>query len=86
MPCSKIGSEGGRTMKLFKRKAAPPPFPADRYEPVLRRSICTGETTACVRERETGKLHDLMLIRSEQELKQFAADYGVDPSEVKTVY
>ena len=51
MPCRKIGSEGGRTMKLFKRKAAPLPFPADRYEPVLRRSICTGETTACVRER-----------------------------------
>ena len=74
-------------MKLFKSKMPPEvPFPADRYEPVLRRSICTGETTACVRERKTGKLYELLLIRSEQELKQFAKDYGVDPSEIPTVY
>lgn len=72
-------------MKLFKRKS-PPPFPPDRYEPVLRRSICTGETTACVRERESGKLHELMLIRTEQDLKQFAADFGVEPNEIPTVY
>ncbi len=73
-------------MKLFKKKTPPLLFPPDRYEPVLRRSICTGETTACARERETGKVHDLMLIRTEQDLKQFAKDYGVDPSEIKTVY
>ena len=74
-------------MKLFRHKSpALPPFPPDQYEPVLRRSICTGETTACARERATGKLHELMLIRTEQDLKQFAADYGVDPSEIKTVY
>ena len=74
-------------MKLFKsRSPAPLPIPPDRYEPVLRRSICTGETTACARERETGKLHELMLIRTEQDLKQFAKDYGVDPNEIPTVY
>ena len=73
-------------MKLFRRKTQPNPFPPDRYEPVLRRSICTGETTACVRERETGKVHDLLLIRTEQDLKQFAADYGVGPSEIPTIY
>ena len=74
-------------MKLFKRTSPEPlPFPPDRYEPVLRRSICTGETTACARERATGKLHELMLIRTEQDLKQFAKDYGVDPSEIPTVY
>ena len=74
-------------MKLFKRSVPEPlPFPPNRYEPVLRRSICTGETTACARERETGKLHELMLIRTEQDLKQFAKDYGVDPSEIQTVY
>ena len=74
-------------MKLFKRSVPELlPFPPDRYEPVLRRSICTGETTACARERATGKLHELMLIRTEQDLKQFAKDYGVDPSEIQTVY
>ena len=74
-------------MKLFKRNSPEPlPFPPDRYEPVLRRSICTGETTACARERETGKLHEHKLNRTEQDLKQFAKDYGVDPSEIQTVY
>ena len=73
-------------MKLFQKKPQPNPFPSDRYEPVLRRSICTGETTACVRERETGKIHELLLIRTEQDLKQFAKDHGVDPSEIQTIY
>ena len=73
-------------MKLFKSKSTPPTFPPDRYEPVLRRSICTGETTACVRERETGKVHELMLIRTEQDLKQFAKDCGVDPADIPTIY
>ena len=73
-------------MKLLKRKTPPPPFPPERFEPVLRRSICTGETTACVRERATGKLHDLMLIRTEQELRSFAKEYGVDPAQIPTVY
>ena len=73
-------------MKLFHKKTQPLPFPPDRCEPVLRRSICTGETTACARERETGKVHDLMLIRTEQDLKQFAAFYGAAPSEIPTIY
>ena len=74
-------------MKLFRHKSpAPLPFPPDRYEPVLRRSICTGETTACVRERETGKVHELMLIRTELDLKQFAKDYGVDTADIPTIY
>ena len=73
-------------MKLFQKKPQPNPFPPERFEPVLRRSICTGETTACVRERETGKIHELLLIRTEQDLKQFAKDCGVDPSEIPTIY
>ena len=48
-------------MKLFKReKPAPaaPAWPPEQYEPVIRSSICTGEQVACMRERETGKLHE----------------------------
>ena len=74
-------------MRLFKGKNPPPnPFPPERYEPVLRRSICTGEATACMRERETGKLFELMLIRDETELRTFAAQCGVDAADIPTVY
>ncbi len=74
-------------MKLFRSRENPmAAFPPERFEPVLRRSICTGERIACARERETGKLYEIMLIRSEQELRQFAKDCGVEPGEIKTVY
>ena len=59
-------------MGLFSRKkAAPalPEFPAEEYEPVLRCSICTGEQVACMREKSSGRLREVMLIRSEEDLE-----------------
>ena len=74
-------------MKLFRARENPAAqFPPERFEPVLRSSICTGERTACMRERETGKLFEIMLIRTDQDLRQFAKDCGVSPAEIKTVY
>ena len=76
-------------MNLFrKRKTAPAPvpYPPEQYEPVLRSSICTGEKTACMRDRETGRLHEVMLIRAPSELEEFAVRYGVDVKEIRTVY
>ncbi len=76
-------------MRLFKKKSAPAPvnpFPADQYEPVLRSSICTGERTACMRNRETGKIHEIMVIRSPKDLSDFGREYGVDTDKIQTVY
>ncbi len=77
-------------MKLFKKKAPPSPvstqFPLERFEPVLRSSICTGECTACMRDRETGKLHEIMVIRSSYDLEQFGKQYLVDIENLRTVY
>ena len=54
-------------MKLFRKKNEEPSFlslyPPEQYEPVIRSSICTGEKTGCVRNRETGRVHEIMLIR-----------------------
>ena len=52
-------------------------FPPDVYKPILRKSICTGETTAGFRNLETGKYTEVMLIRGEKDLKQFMSMYGV---------
>ena len=71
-------------MKLFRRKTQPNPFPPDRYEPVLRRSICTGETTAGFRNKETGRFEEVMLIRSEKDLEDFKRQYLV--ADVRTEY
>ena len=77
-------------MGLFKKKTSPPlpdpGFPAEQFEPVLRSSICTGEKTACMRDRKTGELHEIMLIRDRNELEQFAQRYSVDLDSIRTVY
>ena len=73
-------------MGLFRKRAPEPPrFPPEDFEPVLRCSICTGEQVACMRERETGKLRELMLIRSEADLESFRRSYGVS-GEIRRVY
>ena len=53
---------------------------------MIRASICTGEKVACMREKETGKLHELALIRSEEDLQHFCLDYGVEKSAIRTIY
>jgi hypothetical protein len=77
-------------MKLFGRKREPDRevtrFDPARFEPVIRSSICTGEKVACMREKSTGKLQELMLIRSDEDLAAFCRRYRVKAEDVKTVY
>lgn len=69
-----------------KEKPRIPDYPADRFEPVIRCSICTGEQVACVRERTTGKLHELMLLRDTEDLETFCARYGFRAEEIRRIY
>lgn len=75
-------------MNLFHRKKTPQPisYPPEQFEPVLRSSICTGEMTACFRDRGSGKLKEIMVIRSPKDLADFGKEYGVDVSKIRTVY
>lgn len=54
--------------------------------PVIRQSICTGEKTACLRDRRTGKLEEIMLIRTDEDFREFLDQCGVSAEEVETVY
>ncbi len=69
-----------------KHEPEKPRFPAEDFEPVLRCSICTGEQTACMREKATGKLRELELIRDERDLEKFCRDYGVKKEEIRKIY
>ncbi len=76
-------------MGLFRKtKHAPalPVFPPEDYEPVIRASICTGEQVACMRERATGRLHEIMLLRTEEDLASFCRSYGLQAGEIKRIY
>ncbi|MBR5093497.1 MAG: aspartate dehydrogenase [Oscillospiraceae bacterium] len=74
-------------MKLFgHREPQPPRFPPEEFEPLLRKSICTGEETGCVREKATGKIREVQLIRDRRDLEEFCRACGARPEDLKTVY
>ncbi len=60
------------------------PYDPDTQEPAVRKSVCTGEMTAGLIDKRTGKFHDLMLLRDRKELEAFCRSMGVE--QVKTVY
>ena len=69
-----------------KEKHSAPTYSLTDYEPVIRSSICTGERVACMRSLETGKLHEIMLIRSEADLDEFCSLYDLKKNGIKTIY
>ena len=74
-------------MGLFKkRQPETTHFDPAAFEPVIRASICTGEKVACMRELATGKLHELMLIRTDGDLALFRSRYEIGDGEIRTVY
>ena len=76
-------------MNLFHRKKTEPAFPAfslEEYEPVIRSSICTGERVACMRDRESGRLREVMLLRTDADLDAFCRAYGLTADKIKIVY
>ncbi len=52
-------------------------YDVETQTPILRKSICTGETTAGFKDRKTGKYTEIMLIRSARDLSEFMETYGV---------
>lgn len=81
-----------KVMNLFRKKTQQEvpsllaEFPAEQYEPVIRASICTGEKTACMRDRSSGKLHEVMLIRTEEDLDSFCRLSSISRQAIRTVY
>jgi hypothetical protein len=75
-------------MGLFSRKKEKtlPKIRLEKYEPVLRCSICSGEQVLCLRDREDGSIHELMLIHSFGELQEICEANGVDPEAVRKIY
>lgn len=71
---------------MFGRKNRnAPTYDAETQMPVLHRSICTGETTAGFKDRESGHYHEVMLIRTPRDLDAFMKQYGLKDVP-KTIY
>ena len=65
---------------FFRKKKTEPCKTYDKNEwtPVLKSSICTGETVAGFRNNHTGKFRDECLVRSEEDIRAFKQSYGID--------
>jgi len=60
-----------------RRKKQQMDYDREKMIPVVRKSICTGEETAGFRDRETGKFHEVMLLRNDSDLKSFMEMYNI---------
>ena len=71
---------------LFRKKQEVRTYDPAVQRPVIRASICTGERTAAFRNLQTGKFTEVMLVRSEEDLREFRRLYGLGDGEISTEY
>ena len=70
-------------MSLFKKKSSAKSYDKDTQKPVIKASICNGEQVAGFKDIHTGKIEEVMLIRSQADLENFKAMYGIDEAITK---
>ena len=50
----------------------------ENKKPVIKASICNGEQVAGFKDIHTGKIEEVMLIKSQADLDEFKKMYGID--------
>ena len=63
---------------FFSRKKPARSYDPATQQPALRCSICTGEQVAGFKDIHTGKIEEVMLIKSQADLDLFKKMYGID--------
>ena len=65
-------------MGLFKKKTIVKTYDKDNKKPVIKASICNGELIAGFKDIHTGKIEEVMLIKSPSDLDIFKKMYGIN--------
>ena len=65
-------------MELFKKKIVTQSYDMENKKPVIKASICNGEQVAGFKDIHTGKIEEVMLIKSPADLDAFKKMYGID--------
>ena len=74
-------------LAIFKKEKKPAfSYDPAAQQPAVRSSICTGEMTLGFIDRDTGKFHEAMLARSQDELERFCRDTGTSHGEIRRIY
>ena len=72
-------------MRLFHMKEKTQEHTYDGQQPVLKSSICTGETVAGFLD-DGGKFQEVMLIAQESDLELFCRKYGVEKEKIRHIF
>ncbi len=67
----------------MKDKGTSGRFDAALWQPVIRASICTGEQVAGFKEKASGRIVEVMLIRSPRDIEEFRRAYAVNGEIIK---
>ena len=65
-------------MGLFKKKVKAYSYDKERMKPVIKTSICTGEQVAGFKDIHTGKIEDIMLVKTSVDIEKFKEMYGIE--------
>ena len=64
-------------MGLFQKRIVTQSYDMENKKPVIKASICNGEQVAGFRDIHTGKIEEVMLIKSPADLEKFKVIYGI---------
>ena len=65
-------------MGLITKKIASRSYDMENEKPVIKASICNGEQVAGFKDIHTGRIEEVMLIKSPADLENFKAMYGIN--------
>ena len=65
-------------MGLCKKKKISKTYDKENMKPVIKASICNGEQVAGFKDIHTGKIEEVMLIKTPADLESFKEMYGID--------
>ncbi len=65
-------------MGLFKKKFVAKSYDSVNMKPVIKASICNGEQVAGFKDINTGKIEEVMLIKTPKDIESFKVMYGIN--------
>lgn len=71
---------------FFRKKRKKHTYDKENQKPVIRSSICTGEKVAGFQDTRTGRITEIMLIRTPDDLEEFCHLYGIGEGEISNLY
>ena len=63
---------------LFKKKTVTKTYDKENKKPVIKASICNGEQVAGFKDIHTGKIEDIMLVKTSADIEKFKEMYGIE--------